>query len=157
MQSQRVDIQLKMPEILFKSFHPLTLSLKRMKAKLYMEQQTARVVVLDYAVLLAAALVPVVQVALVVVVAITLAVVRVVELALVVVKAVVPAVMLAVRQVVPVAVGMMAAPVTAQLLVEWIAKVALAVVLDVAALAKEVVIEQGRPMVKVLIIFEGRI
>lgn len=102
-------------------------------------------------------LVPVVQVALVVVVAITLAVVRVVELALVVVKAVVPAVMLAVRQVVPVAVGMMAAPVTAQLLVEWIAKVALAVVLDVAALAKEVVIEQGRPMVKVLIIFEGRI
>jgi hypothetical protein len=157
MQSQRVDIQLKMPEILFKSFHPLTLSLKRMKAKLYMEQQTARVVVLDYAVLLAAALVPVVQVALVVVVAITLAVVRVVELALVIVKAVVPAVMLAVRQVVPVAVGMMAAPVTAQLLVEWIAKVALAVVLDVAALAKEVVIEQGRPMVKVLIIFEGRI
>lgn len=146
-----------MPEILFKSFHPLTLSLKRMKAKLYMEQQTARVVVLDYAVLLAAVLVPVVQVALVVVVAITLAVVRVVELALVVVKAVVPAVMLAVRQVVPVAVGMMAAPVTAQLLVEWIAKVALAVVLDVAALAKEVVIEQGRPMVKVLIIFEGRI
>lgn len=146
-----------MPEILFKSFHPLTLSLKRMKAKLYMEQQTARVVVLDYAVLLAAALVPVVRVALVVVVAITLAVVRVVELALVVVKAVVPAVMLAVRQVVPVAVGMMAAPVTAQLLVEWIAKVALAVVLDVAALAKEVVIEQGRPMVKVLIIFEGRI
>lgn len=146
-----------MPEILFKSFHPLTLSLKRMKAKLYMEQQTARVVVLDYAVLLAAALVPVVQVALVVVVAITLAVVRVVELALVIVKAVVPAVMLAVRQVVPVAVGMMAAPVTAQLLVEWIAKVALAVVLDVAALAKEVVIEQGRPMVKVLIIFEGRI
>lgn len=146
-----------MPEILFKSFLPLTLSLKRMKAKLYMEQQTARVVVLDYAVLLAAVLVPVVQVALVVVVAITLAVVRVVELALVVVKAVVPAVMLAVRQVVPVAVGMMAAPVTAQLLVEWIAKVALAVVLDVAALAKEVVIEQGRPMVKVLIIFEGRI
>lgn len=135
----------------------MTLSLKRMKAKLYMEQQTARVVVLDYAVLLAAVLVPVVQVALVVVVAITLAVVRVVELALVVVKAVVPAVMLAVRQVVPVAVGMMAAPVTAQLLVEWIAKVALAVVLDVAALAKEVVIEQGRPMVKVLIIFEGRI
>lgn len=135
----------------------MTLSLKRMKAKLYMEQQTARVVVLDYAVLLAAALVPVVQVALVVVVAITLAVVRVVELALVIVKAVVPAVMLAVRQVVPVAVGMMAAPVTAQLLVEWIAKVALAVVLDVAALAKEVVIEQGRPMVKVLIIFEGRI
>ena len=66
MQSQRVDIQLKMPEILFKSFHPLTLSLKRMKAKLYMEQQTARVVVLDYAVLLAAALVPAVQVALVV-------------------------------------------------------------------------------------------
>ena len=63
-------------------------------------------------------LVPVVQVALVVVVAITLAVVHVVELALVVVKA---------------------------------------VVLDVAALAKEVVIEQGRPMVKVLIIFEGRI
>lgn len=55
-----------MPEILFKSFHPLTLSLKRMKAKLYMEQQTARVVVLDYAVLLAAALVPAVQVALVV-------------------------------------------------------------------------------------------
>lgn len=135
----------------------MTLSLKRMKAKLYMEQQTARVVVLDYAVLLAAALVPVVQVALVVVVAITLAVVRVVELALVIVKAVVPAVMLAVRQVVPVAVGMMAAPVTAQLLVEWIAKVALAVVLDVAALAKEVVIEQGRSMVKVLIIFEGRI
>ena len=81
-------------------------------------------------------LVPVVQVALVVVVAITLAVVHVVELALVVVKAVVLDVMLA---------------------VEWIAKVALAVVLDVAALAKEVVIEQGRPMVKVLIIFEGRI
>ena len=54
-----------MPEILFKSFHPLTLSLKRMKAKLYMEQQTARVVVLDYAVLLAAALVPVVAVVLV--------------------------------------------------------------------------------------------
>lgn len=122
-----------------------------------MEQQTARVAVLGCVVLLAVALVPVVQVALVVVVAITLAVVRVVELALVVVKAVVPAVMLAVRQVVPVAVGMMAAPVTAQLLVEWIAKVALAVVLDVAALAKEVVIEQGRPMVKVLIIFEGRI
>ena len=65
MQSQRVDIQLKMPEILFKSFHPLTLSLKRMKAKLYMEQQTARVVVLDYAVLLAAALVPAVAVVLV--------------------------------------------------------------------------------------------
>lgn len=65
MQSQRVDIQLKMPEILFKSFHPLTLSLKRMKAKLYMEQQTARVVVLDYAVLLAVALAPVVAVVLV--------------------------------------------------------------------------------------------
>ena len=80
-------------------------------------------------------LVPVVQVALVVVVAITLAVVHVVGLALGVVKAVVLDVML----------------------VEWIAKVALAVVLDVAALAKEVVIEQGRPMVKVLIIFEGRI
>lgn len=66
MQSQRVDIQLKMPEILFKSFHPLTLSLKRMKAKLYMEQQTARVVVLGCVVLLAVALAPVVAVVLVV-------------------------------------------------------------------------------------------
>lgn len=122
-----------------------------------MEQQTARVAVLGCVVLLAVALAPVVAVVLVVEDVTQLAVVRVVELALVVVKAVVPAVMLAVRQVVPVAVGMMAAPVTAQLLVEWIAKVALAVVLDVAALAKEVVIEQGRPMVKVLIIFEGRI
>lgn len=55
-----------MPEILFKSFHPLTLSLKRMKAKLYMEQQTARVVVLGCVVLLAVALAPVVAVVLVV-------------------------------------------------------------------------------------------
>lgn len=122
-----------------------------------MEQQTARVAVLGCVVLLAVALAPVVAVVLVVEDVTQLAVVRVVELALVVVKAVVPAVMLAVHQVVPVAVGMMAAPVTAQLLVEWIAKVALAVVLDAAALAKEVVIEQGRPMVKVLIIFDGRI
>lgn len=55
-----------MPEILFKSFHPLTLSLKRMKAKLYMEQQTARVAVLGCVVLLAVALAPVVAVVLVV-------------------------------------------------------------------------------------------
>lgn len=55
-----------MPEILFKSFHPLTLNLKRMKAKLYMEQQTARVVVLGCVVLLAVALAPVVAVVLVV-------------------------------------------------------------------------------------------
>lgn len=54
-----------MPEILFKSFHPLTLSLKRMKAKLYMEQQTARVAVLGCVVLLAVALAPVVAVVLV--------------------------------------------------------------------------------------------
>lgn len=123
-----------MPEILFKSFHPLTLSLKRMKAKLYMEQQTARVVVLDYAVLLAAALVPAVQVALVVVVVITLAVVHAVEVALVVVKAVALVATQAVRQVVPVAVGMMAAPVTAQLLVEWTVRAVPVHALEVAVL-----------------------
>lgn len=106
MQSQRVDIQLKMPEILFKSFHPLTLSLKRMKAKLYMEQQTARVVVLDYAVLLAAALVPAVQVALVVVVVITLAV----ALAAAVVKVADLVVTQVVRRLVRVAAGMMDVP-----------------------------------------------
>lgn len=106
MQSQRVDIQLKMPEILFKSFHPLTLSLKRMKAKLYMEQQTARVVVLDYAVLLAAALVPAVQVALVVVVVITLAA----ALAAAVVKVADLVVTQVVRRLVRVAAGMMDVP-----------------------------------------------
>lgn len=106
MQSQRVDIQLKMPEILFKSFHPLTLSLKRMKAKLYMEQQTARVVVLDYAVLLAAALVPAVQVALVVVVVITLAA----ALAAAAVKVADLVVTQVVRRLVRVAAGMMDVP-----------------------------------------------
>lgn len=95
-----------MPEILFKSFHPLTLSLKRMKAKLYMEQQTARVVVLDYAVLLAAALVPAVQVALVVVVVITLAA----ALAAAVVKVADLVVTQVVRRLVRVAAGMMDVP-----------------------------------------------
>ena len=95
-----------MPEILFKSFHPLTLSLKRMKAKLYMEQQTARVVVLDYAVLLAAALVPAVQVALVVVVVITLAA----ALAAAVAKVADLVVAQVVRRLVLVAAGMMDVP-----------------------------------------------
>lgn len=95
-----------MPEILFKSFHPLTLSLKRMKAKLYMEQQTARVVVLDYAVLLAAALVPAVQVALVVEDVTQLAA----ALAAAVVKVADLVVMQVVRRLVRVAAGMMDVP-----------------------------------------------
>lgn len=84
----------------------MTLSLKRMKAKLYMEQQTARVVVLDYAVLLAAALVPAVQVALVVVVVITLAA----ALAAAVVKVADLVVTQVVRRLVRVAAGMMDVP-----------------------------------------------
>lgn len=123
-----------MPEILFKSFHPLTLSLKRMKAKLYMEQQTARVVVLDYAVLLAAALVPAVQVALVVVVVITLAVVHAVEVALVVVKAVALVATQAVRQLAPAVVRMMDAPATAQQHVEWTVRAVPVHALEVAVL-----------------------
>lgn len=107
MQSQRVDIQLKMPEILFKSFQALTLSLKRMKAKLYMEQQTARVVVLDCVALLAVALVQAVRAVLVAVVVITLVVV----LAALAVKVVDLVATRAVRHLVLAVVGMMDAPV----------------------------------------------
>lgn len=108
-----------MPEILFKSFQALTLSLKRMKAKLYMEQQTARVVVLDCVALLAVALVQAVRAVLVAVVVITLAVVHAVEVALVVVKAVALVATQAVRQLAPAVVRMMDAPATAQRHVEW--------------------------------------
>lgn len=77
-----------------------------MKAKLYMEQRTARVVVLGYAVLLVATLVPVVPVALVAVVVITLAV----ALATAVVKVADLVVAQVVRHLVRVAAGMMDVP-----------------------------------------------